>query len=186
MRKLNKINEKLNDCEDVEVVCVCGVPLVKMSPMSAYNSTQVVCDRCNTDCSREEVIYHCPAERSPHHPCGYDVCLRCASSDRKMSSCSLPKREELEKKEAVVVEKMPSVEEVRQVENVKQVENLKQAENVKQDQNKPKSDPFEHFQYAAEARYLTQMGFSDNEKIMSLLVSRQGNLDQVISDLLSL
>jgi len=182
MRKLNKINEKLDgaDVDSLQVVCVCGVPLVKMNPMSAYNRQQVVCDRCNANCSRDEAIFHCPAQRSSYHPCGYDICLRCATSDNGSSTY------EEQKKEDAVFEKLSNVEEVKPVENAKPSEDVEQVENVKQDQKEAKNDPFENFQYATEARYLTQMGFGDHEKIMSLLISKRGNLDEVIFDLLSL
>ncbi|ETO32960.1 hypothetical protein RFI_04147, partial [Reticulomyxa filosa] len=45
-------------------------------------------------------------------------------------------------------------------------------------------DPFEDFEFKNEARTHVEMGFTDRDRIMSLLISKKGNLVQVLSELL--
>jgi len=46
-------------------------------------------------------------------------------------------------------------------------------------------DPFENFEYAAQAHQLVEMGFSNYEQIKNLLVRTKGNVGQAIAELLS-
>jgi hypothetical protein len=198
MQKLAKINSKLDGGENVEtgnlssssssdypsqIKCVCGEWLVPTSPTEAYHCGQVICDRCSINCSQDGIVFHCPVKKSFQHPNGYDVCLNCANNDEsKMPSCAPVKNEESNNKEAVlpvIVEKI-SVEPVENV--VKQEEN----ENENENENIIINDPFEEFLYINEARYLTEMGFSNYEQIMNLLIEKKGNVEQVITKLLSL
>jgi len=179
MEKLSKINSKLNgngndnekkesECNAFQIKCVCGGWLAQTTPAVAYPSGQVICDRCNRNCTRDERIYHCPIERNLQHPSGYDVCLKCANDDdSKMSSCSSPESEE-----------------IQEVENNQKAENLKQ-EKEKEKKKEKINDPFENFQYAARARQIVEMGFSNYELIKTLLVQTKGNLEQAIAQLLS-
>jgi len=193
MEKLNKINSKLDPNENaplkcsLEIPCVCGALLVQMSPMTAYNCSRVTCDRCQMDCSREAVIFHCPANRAQEHPHGYDVCLKCASKDGKMSECSSPKKEEEPSKKEEeeipeIMEPIPIIEE--EIAPVVEPE-VVEPEVVAPVETEVIRDPFEEFQYAAEARCLVEMGFLNHEQIMTLLVAKNGNLEQVIADLFS-
>jgi len=173
LRKLSQVNSKLSGSENTEahlntlkILCVCGAVLVPISPMGAYNSTQVMCDRCDANCSQEEIVFHCPVERSSQHPHGYDVCLMCANEEnKKMPSAAEPKCEQQPIKE----EQSPVVKE----------------EEPESRENTEVSDPFAQFQYAAEARCLTEMGFSESERIMSLLASKNGNIEEVLAELIS-
>jgi hypothetical protein len=173
LRKLNKVNSKLNGSQTTGILCVCGATLIQTSPSAAYNSRQVMCDRCEADCSRDEIILHCPVERSSQHPHGYDICLSCATQEESKSEpeCEKPqpKNEEPSKEPSPV----PAIEMVPAVEIVEQPI-----------QPVPVTDPFAQFEYATEARCLAEMGF-DHTKIMNLLISKKGSMDQVLAELLS-
>jgi hypothetical protein len=130
-------NMKLND-----VQCVCGVSLVKTTPIEAYGHSEVTCDWCEMNCSRDPFIFHCPVAKCMAHPSGFDVCFKCASKCQNNTT-----------------EPLHGVDEM--------------------------NDPFASFPYADQARSLVEMGFTDKERIMFCLVSKKGNLNQVIAELLS-
>jgi len=154
--------------------CVCGATLVKTTPHEAYHHGQVVCDWCEIDCSRQPFIFHCQ-KNSVKHPCGFDVCLNCAAKSENDAN-HLPS-EKLEKKENVAEKK-------ENIENEK-VEKVEIAEKVENSEKEVTEDPFDQFQYANEARSLVEMGFTEEERIMYLLVTKKGDLSQVIAELLS-
>jgi len=161
----DKVEEKEFD-SGVTIRCVCAANLVKMTPMEAYGRNQVMCDWCDASCAQDRFVYHCPVKNSKH-PSGYDVCLRCASSiPQEKSAPEEPKEKEKEKEKPT--EKI----------NETETEKEKEKENVV-------PDPFDQFQYANEARSLVEMGFTDKERIMYLLVNKKGDLSQVILELLT-
>eukprot|EP01083_Nonionella_stella_P092805 259921_1 len=61
-------------------ICVCGNALKKYQVQYAYiNVNSVQCNLCQTHPNdAQELMYHCPTNRTPQHPNGYDLCLICA------------------------------------------------------------------------------------------------------------
>jgi len=131
----------------------------------------VTCDQCQLDCSHDQFIFHCPVKGAQEHPCGYDVCAKCATKDEKnMPSCV---SDEQVKSEPEVVQPIQEKEMV--------VTNVKNEEEEEEDV--VIIDPLQHYPYANEARSLIDMGFSNVAQIMELLTRYKGNLDQVIGEL---
>eukprot|EP01084_Bolivina_argentea_P030908 57222_1 len=62
-------------------MCVCGNELKKYQVQYAYmnGGNSVQCNLCQTHLNdAQELLYHCPTNRNPQHPSGYDLCLVCA------------------------------------------------------------------------------------------------------------
>jgi len=72
-------SQKTDSIKQLDCKCLCGTPLIGISPRQAYDSDRVYCDVCNNDCSSAEVIYHCPLNQTETHPHGYDMCLNCVN-----------------------------------------------------------------------------------------------------------
>jgi len=189
------------DKEYSNINCVCGELLVLMPPFEAYGRPGVTCDGCGMDCSQEKVIYHCPVKRSLNHPHGYDICWSCANYSKHSKEEVVKAMEEIavvenienkkDTEETIVVKNVENVENGKDVEEITVVENVENGkdaeeiavvENIENEKDvEVVSDPFAQFEYAEQARCLVEMGFSDTEQIMSLLVNKNGDLNQVIA-----
>jgi len=73
-------NDKDKSIKKDDLKCTCGETLIAISPQQAYTNLPVYCDVCNVECSSDETIYHCPANKTGNHPDGYDMCVKCANS----------------------------------------------------------------------------------------------------------
>jgi hypothetical protein len=191
--KLEKIKSKLDDSKtetkvnlSMQIPCVCGASLVEMTQMDAYGRAQVICDGCEMNCSEETSIFHCLKESSKH-PCGFDLCLRCASKHEQLASSSSEDSNEVERE----IEREIEMKNEREIEKEKasvekKVESVEKVDKKEPPQEKEVvvEDPFDQFPYAQEARNLVEMGFTDKERIMYLLVNKKGDLLQVIPELL--
>jgi len=192
LKKLTKINSKLNGHEEMKsehveevnslnILCICGVPLVQTTAIQAYRKCpQVVCDKCDRSCAPDAIIFHCPVDRSPKHPSGYDVCWKCATNE------IIPSESKPEEKQEVKVEE--PVEQPKVVEQPKIEQPKVEQPKVEEKPVQPKEqvhDVFANFTYATEARCLLDMGFNDYGKIANLLVMKNGNIEQVLAELLS-
>ena len=71
------------------LVCICGSHLIQ-NKQRVYVSF-CICDRCNAQLFGDDVIYHCPRDKTPEHEYGWDLCQQCATNLQVISS---PKIEE--------------------------------------------------------------------------------------------
>lgn len=177
----NQRNQPPPRCKgkDGMISCMCGAPLIHTTPTAAYYSgAQVNCDICGLYCPSNGDIYHCPAEKTKDHPGGYDLCFNCVRY--QMRSFHEQQRQQQQPTPKMCEEKEHVVEQSKNTTN-------KEKESRKKDTVTNSSntrDPLEGFEYANEARSIMTMGFSDVEKIKFLLISKKGNSDQVIAQLL--
>jgi len=157
-KEIPKNSEKVQEIQSV-VKCMCGASMIETSPMGAYyEGAEVRCDSCSEHCLTSSLIYHC-SEKTEKHPDGYDLCSNCARS--QMLSFEQP--QEVKKEEPKLSEP-------------------KEPEFPKSEEPAPVTDPLDGFIYQEQARILVAMGV-DLEDVKRLLVSKKGNLDEVVAEL---
>jgi FtsZ-interacting cell division protein YlmF len=182
----HKEDNKISESKPVIVKCTCGVPMIETSPVIAYyESAEVHCDLCGNFCPMSSTIYHC--EKNEIHPNGYDLCSNCANS--QIESFEQPKEEQPQKEEPKDTQKSqeqrPPQEESPQKPSQDQKNNEPQNQSNEEEVILLNNDPLSEFAYAQQARSIVEMGFNDIEKIKQLLISKKGNINEVLIALLS-
>ena len=62
--------------KNVDITCICGKLLHLLEHKLLGQNTHTECDVCGSKI--DAAVFHCPGDKSPLHPQGFDSCIKCA------------------------------------------------------------------------------------------------------------
>ncbi|ETO30922.1 hypothetical protein RFI_06197 [Reticulomyxa filosa] len=161
-------------------MCTCGCTMMQISPMRAYGTMLITCNKCEGDCSAEPFIFHCPLRQSVSHPSQHGFCLQCAKHSHGNNKND-------ENKESSESEQLSSSSSSspRSQDSASAVERKEPVQGIANENDPMQQYRLYQLQYDDFVQCISEMGFHDKNQIMCLLVNNKGKAQEIFSILSS-